>query len=411
MNRIDAGDRQILREVAKQQLEYANTPHMQSLRTEWKRHNRCDAGRPMLVVEWGTFAKEAIAPLLRCTGDEARAVEWKLYENFVGQMLFADDSVVDAFMPVRRSTWFKPFGIDVEVDKPESGESVGHHFREVITDLEDDFDKLGQSTFGVDCEADAKRVAAYEELFGDILPVKMVGTGLYSVPTQNIVHLMSMETMLFSLYDYPELFHDMMNKLTEDYLAYFRFLEAENLLLPTTENETVGNGTFAFTDELPTGNGDSPLLARDVWGFMDSQETSGISPEMYETFIFPYYRRIAESYGLLSYGCCEAVDPIWANCLSKLSTLRKLSISPWCNETVMGEALAGKKIVYHRKPSPNFLGVDKTLNVEGLTNHIQATLDAAKGCTIEFTQRDVYTVHNDMEKVRQYVKIIRGLTS
>lgn len=411
MNTIDAGDRLILREVARKQLEYAHAPHMSLLREEWKRHNDCKAGRPMAVIEWGTFSQEVIPPLMHCKGAEARDVEWALYRNFVGQMLFADDSVVDAFMPVRPSTWFKAFDIDIKVEKPQNEESLGHRFREVITDLEEDFHKLGKSTFGVNHEADKARIALYEDIFGDILPAKMVGSGLYAVPTQKIVHLMSMETMLFSLYDYPELFHEMMERLTEDYLCYFRFLEQENILLPTTENEPVGNGTFAFTNELPSRRGDAPLLSKDVWGFMDSQETTGISPEMFETFMLPYYKRIADSYGLLSYGCCEAVDPIWENCLSKLQTLRKISISPWCNEEYMGEALAGKKIVYHRKPSPNYLGVDRNLDVDGLTKCIKKTLRAAKDCPLEFTQRDVYTVHNDMDKVRQYMGVMRRVSS
>lgn len=41
---------------------------------------------------------------------------------------------------------------------------------------------------------------------------------------------------------------------------------------------------------------------------MDFQETVGISLEMFEEFIFPCYKKISESYGLLSYGCCEPVD-------------------------------------------------------------------------------------------------------
>ena len=43
---------------------------------------------------------------------------------------------------------------------------------------------------------------------------------------------------------------------------------------------------------------------------MDSQETVSISPDMYGEFIFPYYKKVAERYGLLSYGCCEPVDPV-----------------------------------------------------------------------------------------------------
>src|SRR5699024_10142111 len=143
----------------------------------------------------------------------------------------------------------------------------------------------------VDREGTKKQFELAGELFGDILPPKMVMNGLYAVPTQDVVHLMGMETMCFSMYDYPELFHRMMDSLTDDYLAYFDFLAKEKLLLPTAGYEMVGQGSRCFTSELPAGKAES---ARDVWGFMDSQETVSISPEMYGEFIFPYYRKVAE---------------------------------------------------------------------------------------------------------------------
>ena len=73
----------------------------------------------------------------------------------------------------------------------------------------------------------------------------------------------------------------------------------------------------------------------------------------------------------------------------------------------MAERLRGKRIIFHRKPSPNFLGVDKQLDEQAFREHIRNTLTAAKGCTLEITQRDVYTIHNDEEKAKCYVAIIR----
>ena len=125
---------------------------------------------------------------------------------------------------------------------------------------------------------------------------------------------------------------------------------------------------------------------------MDSQETVGISPDMFEEFIFPCYQKIASQFGLLSYGCCEPVHPIWERCLSKLPNLRKISISPWCDEEYMGEQLRGSHVIYHRKPSPNFLGVDEILDEDAFRAHIRRSLTAAAGCEMEITQRDVYTI-------------------
>lgn len=73
----------------------------------------------------------------------------------------------------------------------------------------------------------------------------------------------------------------------------------------------------------------------------------------------------------------------------------------------MGQQLRGKNIVYLRKPSPNYLGVGDVMDEDALREHIRKTLKAAEGCTLEFAQRDVYTVSHSVDKVRRYVQIIR----
>ena len=57
------------------------------------------------------------------------------------------------------------------------------------------------------------------------------------------VHFMSMENMMFNMYDYPELFKEMMDRIAEDTLAYYKFLEEKRLILPTVSYEGVGQGT------------------------------------------------------------------------------------------------------------------------------------------------------------------------
>ena len=73
----------------------------------------------------------------------------------------------------------------------------------------------------------------------------------------------------------------------------------------------------------------------------------------------------------------------------------------------MSEKLRGKNIIYHRKPSPNFLGVGTALDEEGLRQHIRKSLTLARGCKMEITQRDVYTINNYISKAQRYVQIIK----
>ena len=405
---ISESDREILRRTAARQMEIATSPLMQGLEKLWLDHNACRPSRPTIAVEWGTFERETIPPLLQCEDDEAREVEYALYANFVGQLLFEDDSFVPDYMPVRQSVRFVPFGIPVKREMA-SDNSVGHHFYEYLVDLEEDFHKLGKSTWSVNTETTERKMELYDSLFGDILPVKLVGASQVCSLTQDIVHIMSMENMFCSMYDYPDLFKQMLDMLSRDYVEYFHWREDNGLILPTVRSEWLGQGSYCFTDDLPGYDelAKRKLTTKDVWAYMDSQETTGVSPDMYHEFVFPYYERVSALFGKLSYGCCEATDPVWEKSLSTLPNLRKVSISPWCNEEFMGERLRGTNIVYLRKPTPNILGTHLLLDEDAVRKVTRKTLNAAKGCTIEFAQRDVYTVHHNPGKVKRYVAIMR----
>lgn len=409
---ISVKDREILREKAKKQLELSMRPENLERKAQWYLHNDLKGEKPLVQLELGTFAHEIKPQRMSCEGEFARSVESALLSNYLNQEIFDDDRVTPDYFPMTYDATFRLFDVEVQIEHTKAAdgqESVGHHFIPSIGDLEDDYEKLKPSYFEVDMETTARKKAAVEEAIGDILPVKIEMECLYSVPTQMLVHIMSMENMMFNMYDYPELFKEMMDRIAQDTNAYYDYLEKNRLIMPTVGHAHLGNGSMCYTTSLPGEEefARRPFTTKDVWGFMDSQETVGISPQMFEEFIFPCYQKISERYGLLSYGCCEPVDPIWDSCLSKLHNLRKLSISPWCNEEAMGEKLRGSGIIYYRKPSPNFLGVSEELDEEALRAHIRKSLSAARGCHMEFAQRDVYTIHRNEEKARRYVQIIR----
>ncbi len=118
---------------------------------------------------------------------------------------------------------------------------------------------------------------------------------------------------------------------------------------------------------------------------------------------------IAALFGLVYYSCCEPAHEIWKPCLSSFFNLRKVSISPWCNEEIMGKALRESKSIYSRKPSPVFLGVEGTFDESAYSAHIRKTLKAAAGCPLELIHRDIYTMSGDRQKVGRAVKLIRSL--
>ena len=399
---------QRLRSLAQQQMEIAQSPKMSKIVNDWRAHGSFSkSSRPMVSIELWTFAHDVLEPLMACQEPEARNLEWQLLSNIVNHTLFDDDTVVNPYMGFYYKSQFIPFGLPAQIEHISGdNQSLGHHFVEQLTDLESSFEKLGKSgmTLGPK-EETLRQMEEWDSLFGDFLPAKLVSPSLVCCPTQDVVHLMSMENMFYAMYDSPELFHKMLDMLTDNYLEFFGMLQNDDRLGATTEEQRVCQGTYCFTDALPANK--AHYDTTDIWGYMDSQETSGLSPAMYEEFIFPYYQKIMKHMGRVSYGCCEAVDPIWDNCISKIPNLGKVSISPWCNEEFMGERLSGKKTVYLRKPSPNLIGITKELDEDEVRRHFERTVQAAQGCWLEIVQRDVYRIYDTPDKVRRYVALIR----
>ncbi|GHU72590.1 hypothetical protein AGMMS49992_08880 [Clostridia bacterium] len=411
MELISARDHQIIRDLAKKQTEFAHSEKMRALYHEWKHVGSFDSSaRPMVTVELWTFANELLPQRLRCESEEARKIEGMLLFNIMNHEQFDDDTVVRDHIGIPIQCNFQPFGLEPIVEHAgHNQDGLGFHFIPLLNDLEEDFHLLGPSRFSIDREASLRSVDELSELFGDILPVRLENNAQGASPMQNVIRLMGMENMYTAMIDAPDRFHQMLSMLTDDYCAFFKLMESENILMPLTYDQHLNQGTYCFTDDLPAQK--DRFTLSDQWLYLDSQETAGISPAMYSEFVTPNYKKVSDMFGLLSYGCCESVHAIWKDGVDQYKNLRKLSISPWCDERVMGDILRGKKIVYLRKPTPNLLGVGTTLDEDAVRAHLKETAIASRGCLLEISQRDVYKIGQGSEKVRRYVQLIRETIS
>ena len=143
------------------------------------------------------------------------------------------------------------------------------------------------------------------------------------------------------------------------------------------------------------------------WGFLESQETTAVSPETYGEFVYPYQDRLVKRFGLLSYGCCERVDALWTDYLSKWKNLRKLSVSPFNNEPQVGEYLRGTNVVYYSKPRAEIVTYPGPMDEDALRKDFKHICESASGCLFEIAQREVGTIFGDFERGRRYVEIAK----
>jgi len=410
---ITEKERLYLRDLAKKQLEYAKMPKNIKREKLWYDHNQLHGEKPPVIIETGPFVREMFPPLV-CETKTGKDIEFKLLKQIINYELVDDDKVIPDYFRIQHKINMKEHNMDIKVHHAvdKDGRTVGYHQDNPIKDLKKDFHLLQKSVYSYDAKYTKENVEFVENLFGDILPVKIINNSLnwFITYTARAVNIMGLERLMYSMIDYPDLTHKMLEFIYQDSMEYVDWQQEQGLLTLNNNNIMAGSGSYGFTNQLPTENykKTGKITTKDLWGNMNSQESVGISPTMFKEFIFPYFQKTVDRFGLIYYGCCEPVHEIWDCCLSKIPNLRKVSISPWCDEEYMGQALKGTNVIYSRKPSPNYIGVG-SLDEGEFRKHITKTLKAAKGLETEIIFRDIYTVNNEKYKVKKAINITREL--
>ena len=313
MINVSPKDREILRELAARKAQLAACPRNDEILKMWDYQAKGVRNSPTVRLLFSNFTREVIDPRMRCEGKEARKLERQLLSSMVGRELFDDDTPISDRFDVNVFVKGSPFGATPIITKAK--DSIGYHIEPLTDDIEEDFDIFRGGGFTVDMEGTLEWCAFADSIFGDILPARIMQASLRGAITNPLVKLVNMETYYMSMYDCPEKLHELMDMATNIYLKYYDYLEENKLLLPTNGFSGVAQESFAFTDELPA---DGEITStKQIWGFLESQETTAISPAMYGEFVYPYFDRMVKRFGLLSYGCCERVDTLWEDYLSR----------------------------------------------------------------------------------------------
>ena len=403
MEKVSLRDRERLRALASQKAAFAHSARNDEILAMWDKQARGIRDVPTVRLLFSNFKNEVIGSRLQCEGKDARLLEGQLLASMVGRELFDDDTPISNTFDVNLFASVQPFGTKPNIHKAK--DSIGYHIEPISDDIEADIDLFRNGTFSVDVEGTREWCAFADGVIGDILPTRVMMSSLPGFITNPLVKLINMETYYMSMYDAPETLHEIMEMATSVYERYYDYLEEQKLLLPTNGFSGVSQESFAFTNELPA---EGPITStKQLWGFLESQETTAVSPETYGEFVYPYQDRLVKRFGLLSYGCCERVDALWENYLSKWSNLRKLSVSPFNNERQIGEYLRGTRVVYYSKPRAEYVTNKGPLDEEALMAYFKGVCECAGGCLFEIAQREVGTIFGDFERGRRYVELAK----
>lgn len=416
-------DRDIIRPLAERWMELAHLPVMAERKRLWKAVHDLRAERPVILVETCMMIDE-YTPLadLQCADPFLRNVERTMRTTVRHAEEIGDDVVVEPYFRLGWEIGVSNYGVSLgEYHATDgSGREVGYSFAFPIA-TPADVAKLRTRTKTVKRDETLRLKAVLEEVMGDVLPVRVgnvdpfyvdagyrpfTGIGFVGL-TMDLFKLIGNDNLLFWVYDEPETIHKLMAFLRDDRIEYFRWLEGEGLLDVNTDNQMAGPCSYGYIEGLPGLSHTGAVHLKDQWGWAESQETTMISPAMFEEFFLPYIAEVASLFGVAYYGCCERVDDRWEPIRKAIPHLRSVSVSGWNDFERMGELL-GRDYVYSRKPTPAYIS-GASPDWDLVREDVMKTKQAAENCNLEILFRDIYTIDHDRPRLSKWVEMTKGI--
>jgi hypothetical protein len=400
---ISPAERDVLRRLAGRVAELAARPVEQEKRELWYRHNALQPTRPLIFCDPENGWNEIItAGQLECGGELARRWEMALRKEIYWGAEMRDDRVVEPYFDVPHV--FEESGWGLQETRIGGQDGGAYTWDAPLKDYAG-LPRLHYPQIAVDPGASARILDLAKEILGDLLAVRQKTGWWWSLGlTQTAIYLRGLERMMFDMVDHPAGLHRFMAFLRDGHLALLDWLEANGLLSLNNDGTYVGSGGFGWSRELPAPDYAGRVRTADLWGFGESQETVGVSPDMFAEFVLQYQLPLLERFGLNCYGCCEPLDRRWCY-VEQVPRLRRVSVSPWSSIPGMAERL-GDRYIFSLKPRPSDLALP-TFDEEHIRAGLRQALQATRGCRVEVIMKDNHTIRSDPSRVRRWVRIAR----
>lgn len=401
---ISSNDKKILTELAKKVQEISNRDEEAQKAKLWTQHNDLKTKQPLIFADPENGWNEIItSDNLFCTGAMARDWEFYLRKQIYWANEIKDDKVITDYFDLPISHTDSGWGLKVEKKYIEGG---SYSVIPAIKNYDEDFPKLKFPKLVIDVEKTDIMLDAAHMVFDGILQVRQKTMWWWTLGlTYDLINLRSLDNFMMDLILHPNEIHKIMKFLSDGYIKRLEYLEQNKFLSLNTEDTYVGSGGFGWTDELPKYKGDTDIVSiKNMWGFCESQETVGVSPEMFAEFVLPYQIPILNKFGLNCYGCCEPIDTRWEY-VKTIPNLRRVSASPWSDKKAMSEYLEDKYIM-SAKLSPTPLA-STNMDENVVRNEINELLSVTKDNVLELIMKDNHTLGNSPKNITRWVEIAK----
>ncbi|MGL4736663.1 MAG: hypothetical protein ACRCW2_04320 [Cellulosilyticaceae bacterium] len=401
-------DKIILQELGKKYAEIAHLDQQQTNITNWQRLNSLSPGaKPMVMIDqlpWHELNSNDELTL-QCEDPFCRSIENHLRQTLYKWTHMATDMVVMPYIGIGKVISSTGIGISIDEEigfTDKNNDVVAHKYSDSLAD-EEALAKIHPSTITYDEALTHTYLHRAEEIFKDILPVKLTGVVPGFRVWDELTMYRGVTPLLLDMMDRPEFIHAIMEKLTQIELDILTQYEQLGLLDP--QSPTVHcSGTFT-TEMTRHAQQDVPATAKDCWAYGMGQIFSSCSPAMHDEFEIAYAKRYYERCGLVYYGCCEPLHQK-IDIIRKLPHVRKISMSPWADVEVAAANIK-RDYVLSRKPNPALLA-PHTMDEDAIKKEIIGTLKAceAYGTPCEFILKDVSTVNYKPERLFKWSQLV-----
>ncbi len=403
----DRRDIEIIRGLAERYAEIAALPIMDERRDLWRRHNSLERTRPLVYMRWLAAWQEHPESQLQCTDPFWQGHERVLRQGIVQEWV-ADDYVIEPWITQRASTQMPehgPWGVPYNRIRPK--EPGGAWLYDPPLKQFEDIERLAEPHHVIDEDATARNIERLRGAVGDILTVNVDRSPAYTIwradLSTDLAYLRGLEQIMWDMADNPKWLHRLLSHMSEGVQRVQQEAEdAGDWSLSAHQNQAQPY-SLELDDPAPNSG---PVKREDLWVFCAAQEFALISPPMHDEFMFQYQLPILKHFGLVAYGCCEDLTEKM-DMLRQLPNLRRIAVVPMADVAKSAE-LIGTDYVFSWRPNPADVmccGFDR----EKIRRIIREGMEAARGCIVDITLKDVQTIEHEPWRLREWVEMVREI--
>ena len=403
---VTTNDVKVLRELATRCKAAAESQDREKVKDQWRRLHDCDMARPMIYI-WVILFTEELEEItnLQCTHplfrEKEKELRTELYHHYTG-----DDHLIEPYLTLKAShvgLERGPWGVWApQASSP--GGAANVYVDPPVKSL-DDVSMIRPVEHCIDEDKTAADRKILEDAVGDLLPIHVARTPVYYqgyVPSV-FMGLRGMTQIMMDMIESPAKLHRVLGMMNDAVLAAHE--KADRLGDLGCADQFIQSSSYSNYTVDPAPN--VPAHRKDLWYFGHAQDFTGVSPRMHKEFALDYQRPVMEAFAASAYGCCEDLTHK-IDILREVRNLRQISVAPAADLAKCAEQIGGDYVISWR-PNPTD-HVSTTFDRDRVRRQIAEGRDVLEkyGCHYEINLKDVLTVRGDRERLREWVRIVRG---